>query len=364
MDNQIISLQPRLNPFLYGHQTVEQTFLTSWNSSRIPHAWLLSGPKGIGKATLAFRIARFVLASKRDEKTGKNLYGDIEANLEIECDDPVFKRVASGGHADLMTLERPVDKETNRLKSSIPIESVRTAGDFLRRTASEGGWRVLVIDSADELNLNAANALLKILEEPPDKALILLVSHAPGQLLPTIHSRCCKIKMTSLNANDFKAIISELKTEISEEDIGVLEQLSEGCPGRALQLSNENGLALYSELVSLIRYLPDINSTALHKFGDQLARQGAEKHFYLVIELLAWWISRLARMTAKGNVIPDILPEEEGCAARLANQTRVDHWLEVWEKINVLARQTNQLNLDRKHVLINIFEALKGAARG
>ena len=106
------------------------------------------------------------------------------------------------------------------------------------------------------------------------------------------------------------------------------------------------------------------NSTALHKFGDQLARQGAEKHFYLVIELLAWWISRLARMTAKGNVIPDILPEEEGCAARLAKQTRVDHWLEVWEKINVLARQTNQLNLDRKHVLINIFEALKGAARG
>ena len=168
MDNQIISPQPRLNPFLFGHQTVEQTFLTSWNSGRIPHAWLLSGPQGIGKATLAFRLARFVLASKREEKTGMNLFGDIEANLEMDCDDPVFKRVASGGHADLMTLERPVDKETNRLKSSIPIESVRTAGDFLRRTASEGGWRVLVIDSADELNLNAANALLKILEEPPD----------------------------------------------------------------------------------------------------------------------------------------------------------------------------------------------------
>ena len=184
-------LTPRENPDLIGHERAEAVLLDAWNSGRMPHAWLICGPRGIGKATLAFRLARFVLA--RGSLASDSLFAGGKAaepdSLKVDPADPVFRRVAAGGHADLLTLERGYEREGGRRRGSIVIDDVRKAGRLMGLTAGEGGWRVLVVDAADDLNVNAANALLKQLEEPPKRALILLVSHAPGRLQATIRSR-------------------------------------------------------------------------------------------------------------------------------------------------------------------------------
>src|SRR5439155_17813225 len=181
---------PRSNPELLGHEAAESALRRLFEAGRLPHALLLSGPRGIGKATLAFRLARFVLASGGGEGPPGGLFGDLGASgLAIAPDSGTFRRVASGGHADLLTVERAYDPRRRRLRGEIIVENAREIGTFLRLTPAEGGWRVVVVDGADEMNRAAANALLKILEEPPRRALLLLVAHSPGRLLPTIRSR-------------------------------------------------------------------------------------------------------------------------------------------------------------------------------
>ena len=365
LTNSEITINPRSNPSLIGHELAEQRFLTVWQTGRIPHAWLLTGPRGIGKATLAFRMARFVLLNDENQRTSSGLFKDLtEPSLELNAENPVFRRIASGGHADLMTLERSVNIDTNRLRTNIPVEDVRAAGKFLRLTASEGGWRVIIIDSADELNRNAANALLKILEEPPDKALILLVCHTPSRLLPTIRSRCCNMPLTPLHRDDILLLLQNHLPSYSSENLQALCLLSDGSPGRGVSLAQAGGLDLYREMVSLLSTLPDIETALLHSFGDRLARRGAEDNFRIFTELLSWWVSRLITLGARKMVIANIIPEEDGCAKRLLSVSGVDRWLEVWEKINTLASQTDRLNLDRKKTLLNIFHALKAAASG
>ena len=173
-------LEPRENPELLGHANAERELRAAWDSGRLPHGWLICGPRGIGKATLAFRFARFVLSGG----------GGVESEtLAIDETNPIFRRVASGGHTDLMTLERAYDEKEQRRRGVIVVDDVRAAGRFLSLTAGEGDWRVVVVDAADEMNANASNALLKILEEPPARTLMLLVCHAPGRLPATIRSR-------------------------------------------------------------------------------------------------------------------------------------------------------------------------------
>jgi DNA polymerase-3 subunit delta' len=184
---------PRQNPELFGHAAAERRLLDAWASGRLPHAWLICGPRGIGKATLAYRFARFLL--KAGDATGGS---GRPASLASDPQDPVFRRVAAGGHADLLTVERGWDKKRERRRGEIIVDDVRDVGAFLRLTPAEGGWRVVVVDSADEMNPNAANAILKVLEEPPRRAALLLVSHAPGRLLPTIRSRCCRLVLKPL----------------------------------------------------------------------------------------------------------------------------------------------------------------------
>ena len=188
---------PRGNPDLLGHEAVEAELRRLFDSGRMPHALLLSGPRGIGKATLAFRLARFVLAQGGGgEQAGPSLFGDDSGGgedagstgLATPPESGTFRRVASGGHADLLTVERSYDPSRRRLRGEIVVGDTREIGAFLRLTPADGGWRVVVVDGADEMNRNAANALLKILEEPPRRALLLLVAHSPGKLLPTIRS--------------------------------------------------------------------------------------------------------------------------------------------------------------------------------
>ena len=158
---------PRTNPDLVGQEDAEAEFLQAYETGKLPHAWIVGGPRGIGKATLAFRIARFVLAAGNNN--GPDLFGGAgaaPASLRIESDHPVFRRVLSGGHADLLTVERGVDEQRNRRRDEITVGEARQVSSFLTKTPAEGGWRVVIVDEAEAMNHNAANAILKTLEEP------------------------------------------------------------------------------------------------------------------------------------------------------------------------------------------------------
>ncbi|HYB11091.1 MAG TPA: DNA polymerase III subunit delta' [Alphaproteobacteria bacterium] len=354
-------LAPRANPALYGHESAEKTLLDAYKSGKMAHAWLLCGPRGIGKATLAYRFARFVLAQI------KSADGDLfrapppKESLAIAPDDPVFRRVASGGHADLLTVER-TENERGKLRDEIVIEDTRRIGGFLHLTPAEGGWRVVVIDCAEEMNRNAANAVLKIVEEPPSQALILLVSHAPGRLLPTIRSRCRRLALNSLDEATTARILLEQRPEVNPADAAALARLAEGSAGRAIDLADQGGLALLRHMVGLLETLPRLDVDALYKLANRMGGTEGEAAFRTVTDLLLWWLVRLIRVGAGEEAPLQVVTGESELYRRLAARGGLDRWLEVWEKTRALVARAAAANLERKQVLLNAFLALEAPA--
>jgi DNA polymerase III subunit delta' len=359
---------PRENPDLVGHERAEKTLLDAWNSGRLPHGWLITGPRGIGKATLAFRFARFAL-SQGSGPSG--LFGDAPDTLHVDPESAVFRRVASEGHGDLMTLERRLNKERKRLRGSIVVEDVRRAGRFLGLTAGEGGWRVLVVDAADDLNPNAANALLKTLEEPPRNTLILLVSHAPGRLPATLRSRCCRLALRPLPLDLTGELLGRHAPELAREQAMALAYLGEGSIGRALRLAETGGLETFGEIMALLEKLPGTDTVALHRLGDRLARPDAENAYRMATDLLTWYLARVirtgARLRAPGDhreaAASEIIRGEAECARNLLALAGLDRWAEIWQKITRLIARADGVNLDRKQVILNAFHAMETAAR-
>lgn len=369
--------EPRTNPYLAGHEAAEAALLEAHGQGKLPHAIILGGPRGIGKATLAFRLARFLLTQGGG---GPDLFGAKPSSLAIGADSPVFSRVASGGHADLLTIERginpskwkkrdpPPDAETRKrvLRDEIIVDDTREVAGFLRLTAAEGGWRIVIVDSADDMNRNAANALLKILEEPPRRALLMLVSHNPGRLLPTIRSRCRKLALKPLPRSEVVRLIGRYRPDLGDDDALALARLAQGSIGRALDLAGASGLDLYGALLKLLDRLPELDVAALHAFADKLARAEAEDTYRTVTELLTQWLARMIREAAHGGEAEgedEIVRGERASMRRLAARRSLDQWVEVWEKIVRLFAQEDGLNLDRKQVVLGAFLALEGAAR-
>ena len=239
---------PRANPGLLGHEAAEATLRRLFESGRMPHALLLSGPRGIGKATLAYRFARFVLARVAGEGASPELFEGDDGGLGVPPESGTFRRVASGGHADLLTVERAYDPRRRRLRSEIVVDDARAIAAFLRLTPAEGGWRVVLVDGADEMNRNAASALLKILEEPPRNALLLLVAHSPGRLLPTIRSRCRRFPLAPLPAAVVRRLRSQYRPDLPEAQAETLTAFSGGSIGRALDLAAAGGVELHASV--------------------------------------------------------------------------------------------------------------------
>jgi DNA polymerase-3 subunit delta' len=374
--------EPRANPYLVGHEAAAAALIEAHGQGKLPHAIIIGGPRGIGKATLAFRLARFLFSQGSG---GVGLFSTAPpSSLALAADDPVFSRVASGGHADLLTIERginpskwkkrdtPPDADSRKrvLRDEIVVDDTREVANFLRLTAAEGGWRVVIIDSADDMNRNAANALLKILEEPPQHALLILVSHNPGRLLPTIRSRCRKLALKPLAQTEVVRLIGRYRPDISYDDGQALARLGEGSIGRALDLAGAGGIDLYRTLLKLLGRLPELDAVALHSFADKLARAEAEDAYRTVAELLTQWLGRMIRMAAQGSETGaeaggegEIVRGELDGMRRLAARRPLDQWVEVWEKTVRLFAQADGLNLDRKQVVLGAFLALEGAAR-
>lgn len=356
-------LPSRANPDLVGHEAAERTLLDACASGRLPHAWLITGPRGIGKATLAHRFARFLLAGGSAGAGGALFGAATPPSLHFAPEHPVFRRVLAGGHADFRVVERGVNEETGKLRSEIVVDDVRELGGFLRLTPAEGGYRVVVIDSADEMNRNAANAVLKILEEPPSRAVLLLVSHAPARLLATVRSRCRKLPLAPLGDETLRGVIRARHPALSEAEMDGLARLAEGSPGRAFELHAAGGIALYCDLLGVLASLPSLDFKAADRFAGETCGRGADDSFLLAADLLRRWHARLLRGVATGRWSGDLVEGESQIMRRLAGRGSLDRWFEVWDKNDRLFRRADSLNLDHRQVLISAFLELETAAR-
>jgi len=362
---------------LIGHAQAERALLDAWAGGRLHHAWLIAGPEGIGKATLAGRFTRFLLAhgiagkkSQSAVEAGPSLFGDPEppaasdapaTSLHVAPSDPVFQRVKSRGHGDLFTVTRGYDDKRKRERKVIVIDDVRHVRDFTGLTAAEDGYRVVLIDGAEDMNRNAENALLKVLEEPPKRTIFLLVSHAPGRLLPTTRSRCRLLSLRALDDENVAALLTKHRPDLAPDEKAMLIRLADGSIGRALRLAEEGGVALYREMVGLLGKLPDLDISAAHAFSGKLAPPTAVG-YELFGELLGDWIARMVRAGAGGRTL-EVLPGEGALMGRLANGRSLDQWVEVWEKIAHLFARAAAVNLDRKQVVLSVLLTLQSAAR-
>jgi DNA polymerase-3 subunit delta' len=293
------------------------------------------------------------------------LFGDAAASgLAIDPGNAVFHRVASGGHADLLTVERAYDPRRRRLRGEIVVEDTREIAGFFRLTAAEEGWRIVVVDGADEMNRNAANALLKILEEPPQRALLLLVSHSPGRLLPTIRSRCRRFPLTPLGLPVVTQLLGQHRPELAGSEAEALAWLAEGSIGRAVELADAGGLALYRSVLDLLVQIPRIDIAQLYGFADKLARCEAEDAYRVCKELLLQLIARMAVRAARGQLEADrSIAGECDVMQRLAAHAEPAHWAALRDRIDRDFGATDQLNLDRKQAMLGAFFAMEEMAR-
>ena len=348
-------MEPQENAELVGQEASERALLDAARSGRLHHAWLLTGPRGVGKVTLAYRFARFLLAGAE----AGGLLADAPSSLAIDPRHPVFRLVASGAHPDLKLIARSQNPKTGKMRSEIVVDDVRDAVAFLRLTPSEGGWRVVIIDGAEEMNRNAGNALLKILEEPPARAVLLLASHSPGRLLPTVRSRCRRLGLRTLDESAIAGYLSRTLPELGEADRGLLIRLAEGSIGRALALSQSGGLELYRDIVGLLSALPRLDIAALNQMADRLGRSGADSAFRSAAELLTGWLARMLRQRATGRQEAEVLAGEAACMDRLGRAVGLTRWLAFLEATERQFALIDPLNLDRRLIWIGTLLQLQ-----
>lgn len=353
---------PVSNAELFGHTGAERLLRRAFESGRLHHAWMISGPRGIGKSTLAYRYAKYVLASA---PAYVGLFGaaalpNERSDLHLAPDHPVFQRVVAGGHGDLLVIKRS-KSDRGTMRSQIVVEDVRRAQNFFHMTAGEGGWRIVIVDSADEMNINAANALLKVLEEPPPRALLLLVSHNPGQLLPTIRSRCQNIRLEPLGAKVIADWLSQRAPEASTQDLQTIAVLADGSIGRAIRLWKSGGCLVFNEIMTLFEGASQVDGNTIHAFAAKCEGKKGTDTFVMADEMIRWILARTIKY-ASGDWTSEFTDREQALYGRLGNAASLDRWLEVWEKIDGLLVSTDRVNLDRKQVILNIFSCVSQAS--
>jgi DNA polymerase-3 subunit delta' len=304
--------------------------------------------------------------------------GDASSSthFEISADDPQARQLAAGGHPDCRLVRRSFDTKVspNRFRGSISVEDVRPLAGFLQQTSSAGGWRVAVVDAADEMTPNAANALLKMLEEPPVRTVIFLISHAPQSLLPTIRSRCRKLAISALSEEQVIEVMEPQFGDFGREDLLLLARLSQGSPGRALELAASGGAETYRALMSVLATLPDLDETKTLELADKFAGARSGDGFHTFTDLLTGWMARFvhdAALARRLGSTGDDPTGEQGAIdnvetilnLRLAGTAGLDSWLAVWDDSNKLIAQCRGLNLDRHQVTMSIFFKLAQAAK-
>ncbi|HUE46382.1 MAG TPA: DNA polymerase III subunit delta' [Aestuariivirgaceae bacterium] len=332
---------PRLTRRLLGHEAGEQRLLAAWGSGRMHHAWLLAGPRGIGKATLAYRFARFLF-------THPDAAGDAPRSLDVPPDAPAAALVAARSHPDLLVVERTIDEKKERLRSQVRVEDAREVSHFFSLTPAMGGWRVCIVDAADDLNSESANSLLKVLEEPPSRSVFLIVAHAPGRLLATIRSRSIRLDLKPLDTEQVVEAMQALGSgdKSSPDELAAIAALSQGSPGRAVNLVGSQGAKLFLKFQEVAGKKPPFARGTLLEIAGHMKRLDAAEDFPVFSDLMADWVATTAKARAVAG----------GAVA-------AQPWARAHQDIGHSIRRANALNLDRRQVLLEAFSSIEEAAR-
>jgi DNA polymerase-3 subunit delta' len=326
---------PRESGDLIGQDLALSRAARAIRGGKPPQGWLISGPPGIGKATLAYRIARYLLAYGAHD-TGAE-------DLAVPASDHNAIQVAAGSHPGLLVLKRGINEKTGRLMSELPVDEVRRLAGFFGMTSGAGGWRVAIVDTADDMNANAANAILKLLEEPPGQAMLILVANRPGQLLPTIRSRCQRLELRPLDEISVAEALKRFLPDANAEERASLARLSGGAIGAALQLASGEGSELAAEADRLIENAATPDTIALLTLGDRLARMkdGLPRFSDFLVEALA------ARLRAR---------------ARLSGANLV-RWTALLDRLEDNFSRSRGLNLEPRQTLLSAARDMAATAR-
>ncbi|WP_026606327.1 DNA polymerase III subunit delta' [Methylocapsa acidiphila] len=338
---------PRETYAFFGHAEAEAELLHAYRSGRLAQAFVIGGPPGVGKATLAWRFARFLLADAEIART----HGDLAQDLFVPREHPVAGQIESLSHPDLFLLRRAWNEKTKKHFTEIRVDDVRSAIHMFHQGAGRGGYRVCIVDSAEDLNASGANALLKLIEEPPPRSIFLIVAHRPHRILPTIRSRCVKIALRPLGSLDMTRIVTELGPPWSEPDAAALEAAIGRCQGSMRDLLRllGGGVDIDADVHRLLDRLPAVDWRSVHSLAERVAPRDRSDDFEtLLVAVLDWLDDRLRRSAQAG----------EGDALR-----RLAPYAEVWEKAAETAREIETLNLDRRPLVFSILAELAAAAR-
>jgi DNA polymerase-3 subunit delta' len=337
---------PRESYELFGHDEAEKRILLSYLLRHLPQAFIIGGPPGIGKATFAWRIARFLLA-----------YPDPAAaagrpDLFVPPTHPVARQIAALAHPDLALLRREWNVEKNKHFTEIKVDHVRRAIDMFHRAAGQGGYRVCILDCADDLNKESANALLKLVEEPPPQSLFLIVAHRPGRMLATLRSRCRRLLLKPLDPGSLRKVAAALGPPWSQIRGDSLDTAIAGAQGsihNVLRLLDENGAALDANLRRVLDELPHINWSEVHSLADRFSTRPPGRDYEMMLAVIDDWLDAKVRQAAQNA--------HDSCVQRLAPYALV------WEKLTEAAREAEIFNLDRRPLVLSLFAEMAAAAR-
>ena len=345
---------PRETARLYGHKDAEADFLTAYTTGRLHHGWLISGPGGVGKATLAWRLARFLLATPMPD--GGMFDPPPPTTLNISPDHPVARRMAAMAEGRIFLLRRGLNDKETAFSADIRVDEVRRMKSFFTLSAADGGRRVAIIDAADDMNPPAANALLKLLEEPPANVTLFLISHQPHRLLPTIRSRCRELRLSPLAADALSAALSAAGGNQRPGDVAALAELAGGSVGEAFRLTNQDGLAVYAGLIKLFTTLPRLDRPEALRLSETAAGRGAEGQFDLIVTLLDLFLARLARASATTTLPPEAAPGEAALITRLGTPAKASLiWADLAQSLTIRARRGRAVNLDPAALLMDML---------
>lgn len=353
-DYAVDPLHPRRAPELVGHERARESFRASRAGGRVPHAWLLVGPRGVGKATFAYQAAIEVLAGRS---------GDRPSAGTEAADHPVRRRVWAGSHGDLLAVERVGDGGETR---GIPVVAVRDLRHFFALTSAEAGWRVAIVDALDDLSLHGVNALLKIVEEPPPRALLFLIAHRARSVPATIRSRCRWLPFAGLAQDECVQVLERLLPDQDAAQRSGLAHLANGAPGLALTFAEAEALTLFSEITGLCRTLPALDVPAAHAFSDRFARQPGSERFPTFTAMFKIWVYRAAIRIVAGDeaVGNDIVDGEGEVQRRYSTAAGLAGVLSLWNDVGQIADAAIHAHLDRKQAVLDVLFASRRLARG
>jgi DNA polymerase III subunit delta' len=337
---------PHNNPLLIGHEESEKIFLDAFISGKLHHAWILHGIEGIGKATLAYKIARFLISGIGE---GGGMLNETPTSIDLSDIHETFRVNSSQACPDLLVVEREFDEKKGKYKKEITVDNIRKINEFMHKTSSDGNYRVIIVDGADKMNRNSQNAILKVLEEPPAKTIILLTANNIGAFLPTIKSRCRSLKLNPLSSENISELLTRFCPTITDEEKQKIALLSEGSIGEAMQIHTSDGLQVYEDLLALLS--KNLDTKQLHKFCEEYGNSKNDDKYQLLTKMLESFLSKRILSSAKGCPIENIL----GIENVILDDIAVETLIKMQEDIKKLISDAEISNLDRSNVLLYMF---------